>query len=62
MHFRSAASQQVNESSIEGHDGISQMNSALLMLLFSAKPDKISRDTKGAYSRLYSVSVFFLIV
>lgn len=40
MHFRSAASQQVNESSVEGHDGISQMNSVLLVLLFSSKPEK----------------------
>lgn len=41
VHFRSAAPQQVDESSVEGHDGISQMNSVLLMLLFSGKPDQM---------------------
>lgn len=40
MHLRRAASQQVDESRVEGHDGISQVHPVLLVLLLTSKPTR----------------------
>lgn len=41
VHLWRAASQQVNEGRVEGHDGITQVYSVLLMLLLSSKPTRL---------------------
>lgn len=38
MHLRGTATQQINEGWVEGHDGISQMNTVLLLLFLTSKP------------------------
>lgn len=38
MHLRGTATQQVNKGWIEGHDGISQMHTILLVLFLTSKP------------------------
>lgn len=40
MHLRGTATQQINESWVEGHDGISQVHTVLLLLFFTTKPAK----------------------
>ena len=38
MHLRGAASQQVDEGGVEGHDGVPQMDAVLLVLLLPTEP------------------------
>lgn len=40
VHLRSTAPQQVDQGGVERHDGVSQVNPVLLMLLLSSKPVK----------------------
>ena len=39
MHLRSTAAQQVDEGGVEGHDGVTQVDAVLLMLLLATKPE-----------------------
>ena len=43
MHLRSAAAQQVDEGGVEGHDGVTQVDTVLLMLLLATKPEGQNR-------------------
>lgn len=38
MHLRGTAAQQVDEGGVEGHDGVPQVHTVLLMLLLATKP------------------------
>lgn len=38
MHLWGTATQQINESWVKGHDGISQMHTVLLVLFLTTKP------------------------
>lgn len=53
VHLWSTTSQQINQSGVEGHDGISQVHPVLLVLLLSSKPDRkkqiLSHDSAAIY-------------
>ena len=38
MHLRGAATQQIDEGGVEGHDGVPQVDAVLLLLLLTTKP------------------------